>query len=140
MSKEKRDEVIKYLKNGYNIGETAKKTGTSRGYVSKINKEVVHKTENTLPRPIMSTLSEESIQILQNIQGLFGCKNLDETVSQLNEDIRSIMPRKYEFDFDFNKSIGGVFEELYDKYRENKLFRKILERITLGKNDEIKLL
>lgn len=47
------------------------------------------------------------------------------------------MPRKYEFDFDFNKTISEVFEDLYQKYTENKLFRKILEKITYGKNDEI---
>lgn len=55
---------------GYNIGETADKTGTSRGYVSKINKELVQKTGNT--RAYSPKLSEESIQILINIQGLYG--------------------------------------------------------------------
>jgi uncharacterized protein YerC len=38
MSKEKRDAVINCLKQGYTIAETSQKTGTSRSYVSKINR------------------------------------------------------------------------------------------------------
>jgi hypothetical protein len=140
MSKQKRDEVIKYLKNGYTIKETAEKTTTSSGYVSKINKEITQKTENTQPSSIQSTLSEESIQILYNIQGLYGCKNLDETVSKLNEDIITIMPRKYEFNFGFNKTISEVFEDMYKKLEENKITKKSMtvlfkQKIMIGYKD-----
>jgi hypothetical protein len=89
----------------------------------------VHKTKNSYPKPITSKLSEESIQILYNIQGLLGCKNLDEKISQLGEDIRAIMPRKYEFDFDFKKTISEVFEDLVKSHKK-------LDNVSNAKNND----
>ena len=53
LRKEKEDEIIKLLKEGYTIAEVMEKTGTSRGPVSRINKEI--KAEEELSEsPIQS--------------------------------------------------------------------------------------
>jgi hypothetical protein len=121
IGKEKREEIINILNQGYNIKETAEKTGTSRNYVSKIKKELKQKEKLITEAKVEAFISSESRQILNNLMGLLGTPNLDETIKQLDRDVRVIMPIKYEFDHDFKQSISEVFKYIYNEYKENKV-------------------
>lgn len=133
IGKEKREEVINFLKQGYTIKETVEKTGTSRNYVGKIKKELKQKEKSTVEPKGGSLISNESIQTLYNIQGLYGISSLDETIKQLEKDVRVIMPIKYEFDHDYTTTIGDVFKTIYDRYKGIKI---ITDDIFSAKNDD----
>lgn len=134
MSKEKHDEVLKYLKNGYNIGETAEKTGTSRGYVSKINRSLIPKSDDRAYESAdTNLLSKKSLQILYNIQAVYGKNSLEETVIQLGEDFRTIFPYKYEFDLEHILTISDVFTYIIKEYKELK---RIKDNIISAKNND----
>jgi len=134
LHKEKRDEVIKLLKQGYTIAEVVEKTGISRNTVSKINKSIMQEDENKKQEPTESyAFSAESMKKLQNIQGLYGYKTLDETVNQIYEDVINIMPLKYEYDLVFTKTISEVFRKISEDYKANK---KKLDNIINAKKDD----
>jgi hypothetical protein len=77
IGKKAEEEVIKHLKNGYSIKETSEITGRSRSYVTNINKKIKRIEDETHIEAFnRNQISDESLRILYNIQGIYGKKVL----------------------------------------------------------------
>jgi hypothetical protein len=113
LRKDKRDEVIKLLNEGYIKSEIHEKTGVSRGTISKIEKEI--NIEKKLNKSSTKTtgyeLSQESLTKIGYMQGMYGAKTHDEAIATIYEDIRVLMKLKYKYDDNPEKKLSQVFKE-----------------------------
>ena len=108
----------------------------SPSYISNRRKKIqeLDKKKET-PKTSSLDLSEESIKLLRNLQGLLGKENLDDTIKAVSEDFREIIREKYRYDLDNEKSIKEVFSDFKDAYRimenidKNELQLRLLEKI-----------
>ena len=134
MRKEKRDEVVKLILEGYANVEIKEKTGVSSRTISKIRKEI--DAENAPTEPLQESagtvLSSESISKLGHLQAMYGAQSPDETIEIIFEDLRSLFQLKYRFDNDVDKTPSEVLSNVVET-NDDKI--KAFDNIINAKND-----
>jgi len=125
MKKEKSDEIVRLLNEGYTNVEIAKKTHISEGTVSRLRGRLKKSNDGVAKVEVKSEssasinvlLSGESLKKLGAIQVVLGCNTLDEAVDLLHSDVPKMMSYKFKAYPDFHGTPGDVFKEVVETSR-----------------------
>jgi hypothetical protein len=141
--KQIQEKVDKLLREDYRANEIIEKikkedgTKISTSYVSTRRKKV--KEEKDIPKTSQS-LSRKTLNKLYDLQNRLGKKDLDETITTISEDYKTILREKYKYDFEDEKTVAQVFEEFMESHRilnsldKNESQLKIFEKINREEN------
>jgi hypothetical protein len=116
------DKVDQYIKEGYitkEIIELFKKDGekVSSSYISTRRKEVNKNVEIKEALITSTSLSKTSSSILYDLLNRLGKKTIEETLTTISEDYRTILQEKIRYDFDNEKTVAQVFNEFKEVYK-----------------------
>ncbi|TFH14028.1 hypothetical protein E4H04_10985, partial [Candidatus Bathyarchaeota archaeon] len=116
------DKVDQYIKEGYitkEIIELFKKDGekVSSSYISTRRKEVNKNVEIKEALITSTSLSKTSSSILYDLLNRLGKKTIEETLTTISEDYRTILQEKIRYDFDNEKTVAQVFNEFKEAYK-----------------------
>ena len=125
MKKEKSDEIVRLLNEGYTNVEIAKKTHISEGTVSRLRGRLKKSNDGVAKVEVKSEssasinvlLSGESLKKLGAIQVVLGCNTLDEAVDLLHSDVPKMMSYKFKAYPDFHGTPVDVFKEVVETSR-----------------------
>jgi len=124
MKKEKSDEILKLLDEGYTNVEIARKAHVSEGTVSRIRSRLKkdEKKNNEgakkIEIPLVSVpLSMDALKKLGAIQTVLGCNTLDEAINLLYSDVPKIMAFKFKATLNFHGTPSEVFREVLEMSR-----------------------